>query len=77
MPIPSPAPGVRLDVLLERVAEGVVRGALEPRVRNLPLWDLGLGEVIATAIKESRIPSEPITAVHVARRLGILRGVES
>jgi hypothetical protein len=76
MPQPSPAPGVRLDLLLERFAEGVVRGAIEPRVRNVPLWDLGLGEVVTTAIRESRIPSEPITAVRVARRLGILREVQ-
>jgi hypothetical protein len=75
MPVPSPSPGVRLDLLLARVAEGVVRGAIEPRVRNVPLWDLGLGEVVTTAIKESRIPAEPITAVLVARRLGILREV--
>lgn len=77
MPLPSSAPGVRLDLLLERIAEGVVRGAVEPRVRNVPLWDLGLGEVVTTAIRESRIPAEPITAVHVARRLGILREVQS
>lgn len=72
----SQAPGVRLDLLLSRVAEGVVRGAIEPRLRNVPVWDLGLGEVVETAIRE-RVPSHPITAVHLARRLGILREVAS
>lgn len=72
------SPGVRIDLFLSRLAEGVVRGAVEPRMRNIPLWDLGVGEVVNAAIQESRVPAEPVTAVMVARRLGILRaqGIE-
>jgi hypothetical protein len=70
--ISSQSPGVRIDLLLSRLAEGVVRGAIEPRLRNVPLWDSGLGEVVNMAIQE-RVPLAPVTAVDVARRLGILR----
>lgn len=63
---------VRVDVLLAGIAEHIVR-KLEP-ASKLPLWDGGLGEVIKTAIaEESSIPKEPLTAVDLARRAGILK----
>jgi hypothetical protein len=65
--------GLRVDRFLSRLAEGVVRGAVEPRVKNLPLWDSGLGEVVDAFIAERGVPARPITAVDVARRLGILQ----
>lgn len=71
--MPSQSPGVRVDLLVVRLAEGIVRGVVEPRLRNVPLWDAGLGEVVNAAIVESRLPSRPVTAVDVARRLGILK----
>ena len=70
----QPSGGVRVDRLLSRLAEGVVRGAVEPRVKNIPLWDGGLGEVVDAFIAQQGVPARPITAVDVARRLGILKG---
>jgi hypothetical protein len=68
------AVGLRLDTLLVRLAEGVVRQAVEPRVK-VPLWDAGLNEVVGQFVSQCGVPSRPVTMVDVATRLGILKGV--
>lgn len=66
-------PTVRLDLhaSLARLAEMFVRRRVEPAVRNTPLWDNGLGDVVQAALAESKIP-ESVTAVDIARALKIL-----
>ena len=64
---------VRADLLLLGVAEKLVRSQVEPRCKNLPLWDAGLGEVVEVAIAEGGVSSKPISAVDLARAAGILK----
>lgn len=65
-------PTGRLDIAAVRVAEVFVRGPLEKSVNGLPLWDMGLGQLVE-ALAVEHLPGKPITAVAVARELGILR----
>lgn len=73
-PALAPIPPGRCDVAVLRLTEAVVRGAVEPVCGGLPLWQLGLGEIVEVCVARSGIPSAPITAVGLARRLGLLRG---
>lgn len=63
---------IRLDRLAVNALEMSIRRKLEPRCANLPLYDLGLGEVVEQFVAE-RIPSTPVTMVDVAISLGILK----
>jgi hypothetical protein len=68
----APIPPGRCDVALLRVTEALVRGAVEPALGGLPVWRLGLGELLELCVSRSGIPSAPVTAVSLARRLGLL-----
>lgn len=73
-PALAPIPPGRCDVAVLRLSEAVVRGAVEPICGGLPLWQLGLGELVEVCVARSRIPNTPVTAVSLARRLGLLGG---
>ena len=64
---------VRPDRILMGLAESLVRQQIEPRLRNAPLWDAGLGAVIRTAIEEGGISSKEFSAVDLARAAGLLK----
>jgi hypothetical protein len=69
-------PAGRVDVAVKRLAEFVTRAHIEPRFRGARIWDNGLRAIVETAVDESSaIPKNPITAVDVARFLGILKPV--
>jgi hypothetical protein len=62
-------PGIRVDRILEHIAEYAAR-----KLGGGKAWDAGLGEVVRTAIQENpSIPKEHITAVEAARRIGLLQ----
>jgi len=64
--------GVRLDLLILECVGQVVKTCVEPRCKDMPIWDGGLRDVMAEKLKEVGISSEPVTIVHVARAVGIL-----
>lgn len=64
--------GVRLDLLLLECVGQVVKVCVEPRCKNIPLWDGGMREVALAKLKEMGVPDRPVTVVEVARGLGIL-----
>jgi hypothetical protein len=64
---------IQPDHLVVGLAEAVVRKQLEPRLKNVPLWDAGLGEVIETAVSEAGISTKPLSMVDLARAAGILK----
>ena len=64
---------VRPDQLVTGLAEALVKKQIEPRVRNAPLWDAGIGEVIQTAVDESGISKKEFSLVDLARSAGILK----
>jgi hypothetical protein len=64
---------VRADRLLLGLAESVVRKEVEPRLRNAPLWDAGIGDVVETAIQEGGVSSKELSMVDLARAAGILK----
>lgn len=64
--------GGRLDVALVRAGEFVFKSAVEPRL-PFPVWDRGVGEVFQKFVVERlRVPTVPVSAVDVARMVGIL-----
>jgi len=63
-------PRGRIDVAVFRLLEMVTKKRLEPALKNRPLWDSGLGDLVDAAITESGVfPSQPITARDVIREL--------
>jgi hypothetical protein len=64
--------GVRIDLLLLECVGQVVRTCVEPRCKDLPLWDGGLRDVAAAKLKEMGVTDQPLTVVDLARIAGIL-----
>lgn len=60
-------PRGRVDVAVFRLGEQLVKRTIGAKV-----WDNGLGEVVEAIVVESRVPSQVITPVDVARAIGIL-----
>lgn len=63
---------LRLDLLCERLIEGVVRNGLEPRMNGIPLWNNGLGDITRECLRVAGVPQGSITVVDLARRVGLL-----
>lgn len=63
----------RLDQLIIGCMELLCRGYVEPRIGNLPLWDRAVGPVVEQLVVDAGVPAIPVTAVDVARMLGVLR----
>ena len=64
---------VRPAGLVLALLEKTVRSQLEPRVRNVPLWESGLGDVAAELLRENGVSNEPVSAVDLARAAGLLK----
>jgi len=63
-------PRGRIDVAVYRLLEQLTKKRIEPALKNKPLWDSGLGDLVEAAIIESGVlPSNPITARDVLRHL--------
>lgn len=60
-------PRGRVDATLYRLGEQVAR-----HVGIGPAWNNGLGDVVEAIIVESRVPSQTVTPVDIARALGVL-----
>jgi len=61
-------PRGRVDVALYRLGEQVAKHA-----GRSDWWNGGLGEVIEAVIVESKVPSQRVTAVDLARAVGLLQ----
>lgn len=64
--------GVRLDLLLLECLGQVVKQTIEPRCKNIPLWDGAIREIAHEKLKELGVPDQPVTFIEVARTIGIL-----
>jgi len=60
-------PAGRVDVAFLRGAEALAR-----KLGGGRAWDLGLGDVAEVVVENMGLPREPLTAVDVARRLGLV-----
>jgi hypothetical protein len=61
----------RPDVACAQAARMFV-GGIEQRT-GVSIWNRGLGDVVEALIVENGIPSEPVSAVDLARKMGILK----
>lgn len=64
---------LRVDRLLLGLCETAVKKQVEPRLHGVPLWESGLGEVVAAVVEESSIPKKEFSMLDVARAAGVIR----
>lgn len=63
-------PRGRLDIAVVRLAEAVCKRGLGPA--GATAWDHGLGDIVEAVVVENGVPSQPLTAVDLARAAGLL-----
>ena len=67
-------PVTGLSINLHRGIVGLIEHAAAKIPHGREVWEAGLGDVVAQAVKDIGVSTEELTAVEAARQIGILKG---